>query len=155
MKQLIGIFVILLLLASCSDEDTVAPPEPCNTSFSVDSLQIEVRHIYLKLLDIWLWTVHASYWYEINDYRAWIYLHEFIFSETSDTLYYFDNIIPEICEPTNGRFYKGGGTSTEDDLFSVRFPAGISIITRRDEEILEPEAIGCYECDVPLSPFRL
>ena len=118
MKQLVGIFAILALLVSCSGEDIVAPPEPCNTSFSVDSLQIEVWHLYLEDYDTWHWFVLASYWYEINDYKGCIESHEFIFPETGDTLRWINHYIPLNCAPTEGRFYFGGGPSTQNDLFT-------------------------------------
>jgi len=118
MKRLIGIIALLTLFISCSGEDTVAPPEPCNTSFSVDSLQIEVWHLYLEDYDTWRWFVLASYWYEINDYRGCIESHEFIFPETGDTLCWINHYKHLNCAPTDGRYFIGGGSSTQDDLFS-------------------------------------
>ena len=117
MKRLIVILSALTMLSACSSDDTVAPPEPFNTSFSVDSLQIEVWR--KQIPPNWLWTlVGASYWYEINDYRGSIWVHEFIISETDDTLYWYNNIIPDSCEPTNGLFYQSGGAEIAEDLFS-------------------------------------
>ena len=118
MNRLIGICALLAVIVSCSDEDTVTKPEPCNPFFHAESLQIEVQYIFLPYIKIWAWDVAASYKYELEGCSGKIHTHEFTFNELGDTLVDFDDTIADCIEPINVKLEKDAGVLTTDDLFN-------------------------------------
>ena len=118
MKRSLSILAALVILVSCSDEDTITTPEPCTPSFNADSLQVEVRHIYLPLLQQWVWGVTATYKYELEGCSGKIHTHEFTFSEVGAMLFDIDNTIADCFEPINVQLDKTVNASIFDDVFN-------------------------------------
>lgn len=118
MKRLLGIIAVLTVFISCSGEDTVTSPDPCTPFFYAESLQVEVQHIYLPLLKIWIWDATATYKYELEGCRGIIHTHEFAFNELGEVLVDQDNTIADCFEPINVQLDKTVRASTTDDLFN-------------------------------------
>lgn len=117
MKRLLGIIAVCVVIISCSGEDTVTTPDSCTPFFYAESLQVEVEHIYIPLLDIWVWGVIATYTYELGGCSGKIHTHEFTFSELGETLIDQDNTIADCFEPIDVQLDKTIKISTADDLF--------------------------------------
>lgn len=118
MNRLLCVFAILAVIVSCSDEDTVTKPEPCNPFFHAESLHIEVQHIFLPFIKIWAWNTTATYKYELEGCSGKIHTHEFKYIELGETLIDFDNTIADCIEPINVQLEKNTSVLTTDDLFN-------------------------------------
>lgn len=118
MNRLVVVFAMLAIVVSCSDEDTVIKPEPCNPFFHAESLAIEVQHVFLPHLKIWAWDVTATYKYELEGCSGKIHTHEFTFFELEKTLIDFDDTIADCIEPVNVQLDKDAGVLTTEDLFN-------------------------------------
>ena len=121
MKYILIVLAVFILISSCSgDESTTAPenPEPCHPVFYAESLQVEVRHIYITLLKKWVWEARATYDYELEGCRGKIHTHEFTFIELGKTFLDHDNSIADCHEPIDVKLEKITSVSTFDNLFS-------------------------------------
>ncbi len=108
----------MVVLVSCSSEDSVIKPDPCTPFFHAESLHVEVEHIYLPLPGIWAWGITATYKYELEGCSGKIHTHEFNFSELGETLADYDNSIADCFEPTDVQLDKTVRKMTTDDLFN-------------------------------------
>jgi hypothetical protein len=115
MKRLLSLVILLAILLSCSDEETVAPPEPCTPFFHAESLQVEIDRIYLPLIGIHVWTTEATYKYRLEGCSGKIHTHEFSFREVTETFVDYDGSIADCFEPTDIDLYKTVGDLTSDD----------------------------------------
>ena len=117
MKRIICIMAALLVVNSCSDEEKITAPDLCFPTFHAESLQVEVRHIYLPFLNRWVWDVAATYNYMLEGCRGKIHTHEFVFSEIGETLVNQDNTIADCFEPINVQLEKSVSVLTFNDIF--------------------------------------
>ena len=118
MKYLIVVIAALVLINSCSDEDSISKPDSCIPFFSAESLQVEVRHIFIKVINIWVWEATATYKYKLEGCSGKIHTHEFNFNELDSTFIEQDKSIADCIEPADVQLEKTVSVSTFDDIFA-------------------------------------
>jgi len=119
MKRLLVLVFLFALVLSCSDEETLAPIEPCTPAFYADSLEVEIELIYFPLLRLNVWVATADYKCRLEGCRGKIHTHQFEFSEIPEILTDYDDSIADCIEPVGIDLYKTGeAVSTNDDIFT-------------------------------------
>ena len=119
MKQIIIVLAAIVFMSSCSGEDKITDTElePCIPFFYAESLKVEVRHIYLTLIDKWVWDASATYKYELEGCRGKIHTHEFTFVELGKTFVDHYDSIDNCNEPIDVQLEKTANVWTFDNLF--------------------------------------